>query len=242
MTIEELIHLKESEDKVEFKEAKGGNISYNGGTKPEPKKRRRCILGYVTALANEGGGYLVFGVKESKPHTVVGTNQHLGALGQLESNIYNDTTIRVTAYELFDNQHNRVVVIDVPSRPVGKVYSFEDVPLMRVGEELKKMSDEQYLKIIQEQEPDYSQKICKGTTIDDLDERAIKAMQEAYAKKQKNPQFLTLTKEQVLNDLELVVDGKPTNAAIILVGKAEVIKQKLPQSTIQLEYLKMKAK
>ena len=59
ITIEKLKKLKESEDKVEFKKGEGGNISYDGGSKPKPTDRRRCILGYVTALCNEGGGYLV---------------------------------------------------------------------------------------------------------------------------------------------------------------------------------------
>eukprot|EP01029_Cantina_marsupialis_P023963 TRINITY_DN6048_c0_g3_i1.p1 TRINITY_DN6048_c0_g3~~TRINITY_DN6048_c0_g3_i1.p1 ORF type:complete len:578 (-),score=87.58 TRINITY_DN6048_c0_g3_i1:482-2215(-) len=238
MTIEEIIHLKESEDKVEFKEAKGGDISYNGGKKPEPNKRRRCILGYVIALANEGGGFLIFGIKESLPHVVVGTQQNEGSLGLLEGNVYRDTGIRVSTEELFDNEGKRVVVLRIPARPFGKVYKFEDVALMRVGEELRPMSDEQYLKIIQEQEPDFSEKICEGITVDDLDDDAINKMREAYAKKQNNSQFLTLTKEQVLNDLALVVEGKVTNAAVILLGKKETVKHKLPQSALRIEYRK----
>jgi ATP-dependent DNA helicase RecG len=238
MTIDDLIHLKESEDKVEFKEASGGNISYNGGTKTEPSKRRRCILGYVTAFANEGGGYLVFGIKESSPHIVVGSNQSLGTIGNLESDIYRDTGIRVVISELYNDDEKRVMIIKIPSRPTGKVYKFEDVTLMRVGEELKPMSDAKYLNIIQEQEPDFSQKFCDGLTIDDLDNDAITAMQEAYAKKQNNPQFLTQNKEQVLTDLDLIVNGKVTNAAVILLGKEKVIKEKIPQSAIKLEYRK----
>lgn len=236
MTIEEIIHLKESEDKVEFKEAKGGDISYNGGKKPEPNKRRRCILGYVTAFANEGGGYLVFGIKEDNPHIVVGTKQNEGSIGELEGNIYRDTGIRVEVEELFDQQTKRVLVINIPGRPTGKVFKFEDVALMRVGEELKPMSDAQYLKIIQEQEPDFSEKFCKGLTIDDLEDEAIKKMQEAYSKKQNNPQFLTLSKEQVLNDLALIKDGKITNAAAILLGKKDIIEQYFPQSGLRIEY------
>nr|WP_293304521.1 ATP-binding protein [Allomuricauda sp.] len=237
-TIQELIHLKESEDKVEFKQAKGGNISYNGGVKTDISKRRRCILGYVTAFANEGGGYLVFGIKESHPHEVVGTVQNLGKIGELESNIYRDTGIRVNISELYDEKENRVLVIQIPSRPIGKVYKFEDVPLMRVGEELKPMSDAQYLKIIQEQEPDFSQKICEGVSIDDLDIDAIKNLQRAYSKKQNNKHFLTLSPEQALNDLDLLIDGKVTNAAVILVGKKSIINENFPQSVIKLEYRK----
>ncbi|MCC5917548.1 MAG: putative DNA binding domain-containing protein [Cryomorphaceae bacterium] len=236
MTIDQLIQLKESENKVEFKQAKGGSISYNGGNKATPKDRRRCILGYVTAFANECGGYLVFGIKESKPHIVVGSQQNLDRIGELESNIYRDTGIRVRAFELYDAESKRVLVLEIPSRPTGKVYKFEDVPLMRVGEELKPMSDEQYLKIIQEQEPDFSQKICKGVVCEDLDTTAIQKMKEAYSKKQKNPHFLTLSNTQVLSDLDLIIDGKVTNAAVILLGKSEVIKKHIPQSYIQLEY------
>ena len=101
-------------------------------------------------MANEGGGHLVFGMDDKHPHTVVGTSLNLGAIGRLEQEIYRETKIRPDVYELFDKNDKRVLVISVPARPVGKVFKFEDVALMRVGEELLPMSDEQYLKIIQE--------------------------------------------------------------------------------------------
>ena len=108
-------------------------------------------------------------------------------IGQLESDIYRDTTIRPEIYELYDEENRRVLVIEVPSRPFGKVFKFEDVPLMRVGEELKPMSDAMYLKILQESEPDFSEKICKGLTLDDLDEEAIRVMKKKYADRWEKP-------------------------------------------------------
>lgn len=234
-TIEQLKQLKESEDRVEFKKGEGGSISYNGGSKPEPAKRRRCILGYVTALCNEGGGSMVIGMHDDYPHIVTGTSQNEGSLGVLESNIYNDTGIRVDVYELLEDD-KRVLVIDIPSRPVGKVFKFEDVALMRVGEELKPMSDEVYLKIIQEQEPDFSEQFCEGLKINDLSVEAIAVLKAKYAKKQKNPSFLSLSDEQALSNLHLIVGSKVTNAALILLGKTEVIQKYLPQSKVMLEY------
>lgn len=62
--LEQLKTMRESEDHVEFKKGEGGNVSYNGAGKDKPKDRRRCILGYVVALCNEGGGYLVIGMHE----------------------------------------------------------------------------------------------------------------------------------------------------------------------------------
>lgn len=235
ITIDKLKKLKESEDKVEFKKGEGGNISYNGGNKTNPSERRRCILGYVTALCNEVGGYLVIRMTDNYPHEVIGTNQNLGTIGELESNIYGDTEIRPTIYELYESER-RVLVVEVPSRPAGKVFKFEDVALMRVGEELKPMSDEVYLKIINEQEPDFSQQFCEGLSLSDLDEKAISILKEKYALKQNNPIFKTLSNEQLLSDLDLLKNGKLTNAALILLAKKEVLNEKLPQAAVMLEY------
>jgi ATP-dependent DNA helicase RecG len=235
ITIDKLKKLKESEDKVEFKKGEGGNISYDGGSKLKASDRRRCILGYVTALCNEEGGYLVIGMTDNYPHEVTGTSQCLDAIGDLEAKIYRDTNIRTSVYELFENE-KRVLVIEIPSRPAGRVFKFEDVPLMRVGEELKPMSDEVYLKIINEQEPDFSQQFCEGLSVTDLDEKAISILKEKYALKQNNPIFKTLPNEQLLSDLELLKNGKLTNAALILLAKKAVLNSKLPQTAVMLEY------
>lgn len=239
-TIDQLKQLKESEDHVEFKKGEGGNIAYNGGSKTVPSERRRCILGYVTALCNEGGGALVIGMHDKFPHKVTGTKQCEGELGDLEARIYRDTAIRTTIYELYE-EDKRVLIIEVPGRPAGRVFKFEDVTLMRVGEELKPMSDEVLLKILQEQEPDFSQQICEKLTFSDLDLRALEIMKEKYALKQNNPRFRTLSNQQILIDLELLKDGKLTNAALILLGKEDVIKKYLPQCAIMLEYRNMES-
>ncbi len=238
-TIARLKNSRESEDRVEFKKGEGGNVAYDGGSRTEPAKRRRCILGYVVALCNEGGGALVIGMEDRWPHSVVGTRQCENAIGDLESCIYRDTGIRPDVYELYEDEvqkQGRVLVIEVPGRPIGKVYKFEDVALMRVGEDLRPMSDERYCRIVQEQEPDFSQQICEGVEISDLDDAAIKVMREKYARKQNNDKFLTLDKKQVLTDLELIVGDRVTNGALILVGKESVIKRVLPQAAVRLEY------
>ena len=238
-TIEQLKKCRESEDKVEFKRGEHGNVAYDGGTKTKPSDRRRCILGYVVALCNERGGTIVIGMEDRYPHKVVGTRQNENALGDLVSSIYRDTGIRPDVYELFEDvphKTGRVVVIEVPPRPSGKVYKFEDVPLMRVGEELRPMSDECLYGILQEQEPDFSQQICESATTEDLDDSALDILREKYARKQNNPGFLTLPKNQVLSDLNLVVDGKVTNGAVILVGKESFIRRTFPQAAVMLEY------
>ena len=133
MTIDQIKRLRESEDKVEFKEA-ANQYSYKTG--------RRSVLGYTVALANEGGGYLILGVKENKslPHEIIGSIAWEGREGKLEQDIFQDKHIRVKTEVLFEGT-KRVLVIKVPSRPVGRVLKFEDVYLMRVGEDLVSMTE-----------------------------------------------------------------------------------------------------
>ena len=73
---------------------------------------------------------------------------------------------------------------------------------MRTGESLRAMSDVDIFRILSEQEPDFSAKICEGLTIEDLD------MKTQYARKQENPLFQNYPDEQVLSDLDLLKDGK----------------------------------
>lgn len=79
---------------------------------------------------------------------------------------------------------------------------------MRTGESLRAMSDADIFRILSEQEPDFSAKICEGLTIGDLDKEAIAEMKTQYARKAGNPLFQNYPDEQVLSDLDLLKDGK----------------------------------
>ncbi|GAB5527391.1 MAG: hypothetical protein Roseis2KO_52630 [Roseivirga sp.] len=228
MTIEEIKNLDEAQDKVEFKEAK---------TQYQYNKERRSVLGYVVALANEGGGRLIFGVKEQKPgpHLIVGSKAWEGEEKPLEQKIYSDLRIRVST-EVLHEGSNRVLVVQIPSRPVGRYYTFQDVPLMRVGDTLSVMSQDLQRNILNEQEGDFSATICKGLTLADLDEGAVATMKQKYAQKQKNKAFTSQSDEQSLTDLDLLQNGQLTYAALILLGKKEKIREYLPQCAIRLEY------
>ena len=226
MTISELIHLRESEDKVEFKEAKT-QFSYKAG--------KKSVLGYVCAFANEGGGYLVLGVRESTTHEICGSLAWEGLEGKLEQDIYHDIKIRVRTDILFEGD-KRVLVIKIPSRPVGTPIYFEDVALMRVGDSLTRMSNEMLRSILEEQDPDFSDKICEGLTLDDLDKEAIVALKKRYAEKQLNPAFETMPDLQVLSDLGLTRKGKFNYAALILLGQTSALRKYLHQTQTVIEY------
>ena len=236
MTIQEIKRLRETEDKVEFKQAKQ-DFNFNGGKRSDPADRRRCVLGYVVALANEGGGLLILGVKENKqlPHEIVGTAFAEDKVGEIQDEIYKRLSIRVEVEELFDDD-KRVLVFHIPSRPIGSTLKFEGVPLMRIGDSLRVMSDAEVFRILSERAPDFSATICEGLTFEDLDPEAIALMKIGYAKKQNNPAFQTLPDKQVLTDLGLTDKGKYNFAALILLGKREALRKHLSNAEIIIEY------
>lgn len=234
--LDELRLLREREDHVEFKRAKH-NFPFAGGQKTDPKERRRCVLGYIVALANEKGGRLVLGMEDAYPHQVTGSDFAQGEVGAFEDEVYERLHIRVRSEELYDEQGNRVLVINVPSRPIGKALRFEGVPLMRVGESLREMDDAEYFSIISEQDPDFSARICEGLTIDDLDAEAVQKMRELIFDKRKKNGIFTTPLKQLLDDLLLIDDnGKLKYAALLLLGKEEAITNYLPQANVVVEY------
>ena len=110
------------------------------------------------------------------------------------------------------------------------------VRLLRTGESLREMSDSEMLKILTEQEPDYSAKVCEGLTMDDLDPKAIEVMKQKYAEKNENPGFESVSDEQALSDLDLLEDGKLNYAALVLLGKQKAIRKYMPQNNVVIEY------
>lgn len=234
LTIPNLKKLRESEDRVEFKEAKN-NFPWNGGKHTDQKERRKCYLGYIVALANEGGGLLIFGMKDNLPHNVVGTDFAQGLIGKMEDDVYEKLSIRIHIHELFDENNLRVIVTKIPSRPVGRTLKFEGVALMRTGDSLRNMSDEEMFNILSEQEPDFSAKICPHFNLSDIDDTAMKKLKETYAKKQQNSSFISLGTTQVLTDLNLLTTNGLTYAALILVGQEEALKRLLPNAQVNIE-------
>ena len=102
ITIAELKNLRESEDSVEFKAATR-NFPFTAGSSNKQNERRKCVLGYVVALSNEGGGMLVLGMSDKHPHKVVGTDFAENKVGEMIDSIYSELQIRVESQELYEN-------------------------------------------------------------------------------------------------------------------------------------------
>lgn len=107
------------------------------------------LLQYCVAFANEGGGHLILGVSD-KSRKVVGTNAFRD-IGATKSLILQKLQFRVEIHEL-QHSDGRVLVFDIPSRPVGQPQHLNGTYLMRSGEELVPMTADQLRRIFSESE------------------------------------------------------------------------------------------
>ena len=222
-TLELLQHwLDTGEDEhLEFKEAR---------TQIDSDKLTR----YCVAMANERGRHIVLGVTDKRPRRVVGTQ-----VGRNLSSLKRDLSQRVrlnidaTAIEHPDG---RVVVVTVPSRPIGTPMEYRGAYWMRRGEELVAMPPEVLKQIFDEAQPDFSAEICGAATLADLDDTAIERLRALWLASSGNQALATLDVPQLLEDAELTVDGRVTYAALILLGSHKGLGRHLAQAETIFEY------
>ncbi|MBP7826173.1 MAG: putative DNA binding domain-containing protein [Verrucomicrobia bacterium] len=113
----------------------------------------RTLCKYCVALANEGGGRLLFGIADQPPRPVVGTSAVNDPVGMAEK-LFQTLGFRVDV-EAVNHPDGRVVIFHIPSRPRGTAYHLEGTYFMRAGEELVPMSEDQLRRIFAEGEPDW---------------------------------------------------------------------------------------
>jgi len=139
--IDELLLVRSEHEHLEFKEAKN---SYEFEE----------LVDYCVALANERGGRMILGVTNKMPRRVVGTNAFLTPAHTVGA-IHERLHLKVTCDEVI-HPNGRVLVFNVPSRPIGQPIHYKGRYLMRAGEQLVPMSPDQLKAIMAEGSPDWS--------------------------------------------------------------------------------------
>ncbi len=133
--------------RLEFKEAK-------------TQFDNRKLYKYCVALANEGGGHLLLGIADKPPRPVVGTAAFNNPVEMAEK-LFEAVGFRVDIEEVA-HPDGRVLVFQIPPRPRGTAYHLDGAYLMRAGEELVPMSEDQLRCIFAEGGPDWLEEPAKA--------------------------------------------------------------------------------
>lgn len=213
-----LIQHKESEV-VEFKKAEN-NFDFDDLGK------------YFSALSNEANlrgldfAWLIFGYDE-KRHEIVGTSYKNGegALNNLKHDFSQHTNDGQTFREIIpvEVDGKRILMFKIPASPRNIVMKWKGIAYGRDGESLKPLNQSKQDEIRrQTPAPDWSAEIVPDATIDDLDEVAIAKARKMFKKVHSRipaEEVNRWSTEEFLSKCELMVNGKLTRAAIILLGK-----------------------
>lgn len=120
----------------------------------------RNLCEYCVALANEGGGHLLFGIADKPPRPVVGTAAANNPLGMAEK-LFETLGFRVDV-EAVTHPDGRVVVFHIPARPRGTAYHYDGKYLMRAGQQLVAMTEDHLRRIFAEGGPDWLEESARS--------------------------------------------------------------------------------
>lgn len=189
---------------------------------------------YCVALANEGGGRIVLGVTDKRPRKIIGTSAFTEP-GRTEAGLFEQLRQKIPIEECL-HEGKRVLIVNIPGRLPGTALQYKGAYLMRAGDSLVPMTDDQLRRIHEETGSDFSAEICLQSEIGDLDPAAITLLRGLWQKKSPNLDIAGRSVEQLLSDAELMQNGRLTYAALILLGTRRALGRLLGQAEVIFEY------
>lgn len=205
---------------VEFKEART-NYSF------------KDIGKYFSALGNEANirgfkeAWLIFGVTNKKE--IVGTAYRQdGNLQNLKKEIVGGTNERATFMEIYEvnMDGHRIVAFQIPPATRGIPRTWNGAAYAREDENISPLPMDKVDLIRSQVGVDWSKEIVEGATFEDLDSEAVSYARELFIKKQNaskksTDMLLKMNDVEILNKAGILIKGKITNTALILLGKEE---------------------
>lgn len=205
---------------VEFKEARS-NYSF------------KDIGKYFSALGNEANirdkkeAWLIFGVDNNK--NIVGSAYRKdGSLHNLKKEIAVGTNERLTFMEIYELQMDncRIVAFQIPPATRGIPTTWNGAAYAREGENISPLPIDKMDLIRSQIGIDWSKLVIEDAEFDDLDPEAVAYARKLFIRKQnaskKSTEMLEKMSDiEILNKAGILIKGKITNTALILLGKEE---------------------
>lgn len=185
---------------------------------------------YFSALSNEANlqnkekAYFLMGVKDDKttPGTLI-SDETVNSF-KLEISKNTSPTMSFIDVERIPTKNDDVLCFIIPAAPQGMPVSWKDHYYGRNGESLGGLDLSEIERIRNQTiNQDWSIKIVRGATLEDLSKEAIDFARKQFAEKNSHlrDEIGKWDDATFLNKAKVTLNGKITNAAILLLGKPE---------------------
>ncbi len=188
---------------------------------------------YFSALSNEANllsadsSWLIFGIRDDGEAVNSNYLDTIDSQNELKRYIGEQTSGNLTFIGIHERaiDGHRIVLLEIPPALNGSPTSFKGFAYERRGESLTPLSDYNRMRIMGESAPDWSAKVVRDASMDDIDPDAL-----AFARKKLVQGRPSLAEEcgswddaTFLDKMDLRRNGMMTNAALLLLGKHESV-------------------
>ena len=188
---------------------------------------------YFSAISNEANlkglqyGWLVFGV-DNKTRAIANSNyRSTRGLETLKHEIANNATGGITFIDIFEvyDGNDRVVMFKIPAAVTAIPTAWKGHYYGRDGESLSYLSLNELDRLREQARRDWSGQVIEESSVKNLDKNAMQIARDSYKTKQNREHISSeidaLSDEKFLTKLKLIIDGKLTNAAMVLLGNPD---------------------
>jgi len=200
----------------------------------DAKTLHRILRETVVCLANARGGTIILGVRDranSRGEAIQGVGRY--DLAGLRRAIYDGTEphILVEIEELVEPE-GTVLIIQVPKGMPPHTTS-DGVAKIRIGKECKPLTGRTFAHLLASGgQLDPTAETISGITFDDLDSTELTELRKIIQREAQSAELARLADRLLLEALGLISGNNLTLAGLLLLGRSEVLRQKVPQHEV----------
>jgi len=173
----------------------------------------------ISAFSNTRGGIILIGVSDSGE--IIGVSIGKNTIEELANYIKRNTDPKVyPSIKVKEAENKKIIFIEIQENKEKPVF-FKNHAYKRVGKTSPEISSSEIRKLAKEsgEKVYWDSKICEEASLEDIDEEKVRwFLRKAKYERNFDVGLETPVKE-ALERLELIKNGKLTNAAILLFGK-----------------------
>ena len=171
------------------------------------------LLKWVCGIANADGGRMYIGVKDNGE--VVGLSNSKKLMEDIPNTIVNAFGMYDAKVNLLKDEDKKYIEIVIPKSKV--VLDYKGVPYIKIGTTLQIMKGNTFRQsVLSRGSLSWDAYAVEGVSIEDLDEESFRVFRKEATKANILSGINLEDRKSILNELELIDDGKLTRAAILL--------------------------